>query len=482
MRKGVSAVPQTIAYHEHPDLVLLKSGERRGICCLVVQGAAEEQVKALLLPGVFCVYRQAHSTALLYAQDMGFSGVPALEAALGELGLKAGLSGPFALSASARGCMLKAALALRTGSAIAPERTLYPMDEFGEAALLAVGSEALFAQDFSPADFCDAALWHMARVDKEKETNYLDSLDAYLSCGMDLKRAAQRLGVHRNTLAYRMERVQALFGLDLKDVNRCFELLFSLWLWRSLPRAQETLSMAAPFDSGKAQASLWRHAERCGGETETEGESFPCALLCAGVASLPDDARTALIGKIREAAPQSAAFAFDEDVVLSAFPPEEAESFAERVQALCEEAGCPVVFTQAFPSVRINQHARICRMALCAAQGRTTHTRDICSTLFFMAVEKRTSLAPFLCEDVIRVMDDDAQKGTALSRSLYAYLLHFRDLKRAAAQIGMHRNTMEYHIRKIDALIGSDMDGARRFRMMYTYKMLALPDMGRYGV
>jgi len=26
------------------------------------------------------------------------------------------------------------------------------------------------------------------------------------------------------------------------------------------------------------------------------------------------------------------------------------------------------------------------------------------------------------------------------------------------------------------------MDGVRRFRMMYTYKMLALPDMGRYGI
>ena len=471
---------QAIIWDEHPDLALLKSGERRGICCLVVQGADERQIEALLLPGAFCVYRQGSGAALLYAQDAGFPGAARLEAALCALSLQGGLSGPFALSASARGCMLKAALALRTGRVIAPERALYPMDEYGEEALLAAAREALAAQGFSPMDFCDAALWQMAHADAQKDTNYLESLDVYLSCGMDLKRAAQQLGVHRNTLAYRMERVQALFGLDLKDMNRCFELLFSLWLRRSLPDAQAKRDADAPFDSALAQAALWNHVERCG--EPAMGESFSCALFCAGVAHMPDNARTALLGSLRDAAPQEAAFAFDEDVVLAALPPQQMEAFSKRVQAVCQQAGSPVVVTQAFPSERIAQHAQICRMALCASQGQATHTRDICSTLLFMAVERHTPLAPYLCEDVIRVMDDDAQKGTALSRSLYAYLLHFMDMKRAAAQNGMHRNTMEYHIRKIDALIGSDMDGAKRFFMMCTYKMLALPDMSRYGL
>lgn len=471
----------TITYGEHPDLVLIAQEERRGICCLVVEDAGQAEIDKLLVPGVFCVYRQGRQTALLYAQDAGFGGIAALTVELTELGLKAGLSGPFALSASARGGMLKAALALETGRKSAPGRTLYSMDEFGEAALLEAVGKALAAQGFSPADFCDAALWLMARVDREKETNYLESLEAYLSCGMDMKEAARWLGVHRNTLAYRMERVQALFGLDLKDVSRCFELLFSLWLRRNLPDAQAVLTMDAPYDRAKAQAALWRHVERRSAMDEA-GESFPCALLCAGISSLADQARAQLLEALRAAAPVNTAFAFDEDVVLAALLPEDAEAFCETAAGLCAKAGCPLVCTQTFPSGRMGQHAAICRMALCAAQGPVTHTRDICSTLLFMAVERGTSLAPYLCEDVIRVMDDDAQKGTALSRSLYAYLLHFRDLKRAAQQTGMHRNTMEYHIRKIDALIGSEMNGVRRFRMMYTYKMLALPEMGRYGL
>ena len=99
-----------------------------------------------------------------------------------------------------------------------------------------------------------------------------------------------------------------------------------------------------------------------------------------------------------------------------------------------------------------------------------------------MALERKTSLAPYLCEDVIRVMDEDATRGSALSRSLYAYLLNFMDLKKAAQQLGIHRNTLEYQVRKMNAVIGGQPDGQRRFMMMCTYKMLALPDTGVHDV
>ena len=464
---------------EHPDLALLRHQQRRGICCLVLHAAKEAQTQALLLEGVFCAYREGGKTALLYAQDLGFKGMPALEARLRELGLQGGLSGPFALAASARGCMLKAQLALETGKRVAPGRALYPLEEYGEPALLHAARQAMQQQGFAPEDFCDAALMQMRAMDAEKDTRYVESLYAYLRCGMDMKRAAQQLGVHRNTLAYRMERVQALFELDLRDGSRCFELLFSLWLMHSLPGDAQTGGMEAPFDQRAAQAALWRHVER--EAAQAKPENFACVLLCAGVSSTPDTGRLSLISQLRACAPQ-AAFAFDEDVLLMALPPQELTAYEEEIRRLCAGMGCPVALTQAFSIRRLEQHARLCRMALCAASGLYTRTRDLCSTLLFMALERSTPLTPYVCEDVIRVMDDDAQKGTALSRSLYAYLLHFRDMKRAAQQLGMHRNTMEYHIRKIEALIGSDMDGTHRFMMMCTYKMLALPESGRYGL
>ena len=68
-----------------------------------------------------------------------------------------------------------------------------------------------------------------------------------------------------------------------------------------------------------------------------------------------------------------------------------------------------------------------------------------------------------MCEDVIRVMDEDATRGSALSRSLYAYLLNFMDLKKAAQQLGIHRNTLEYQVRKMNAVIGGQPDEQKRF-------------------
>ena len=44
--------------------------------------------------------------------------------------------------------------------------------------------------------------------------------------------------------------------------------------------------------------------------------------------------------------------------------------------------------------------------ALLAAGAQTMEMRDMGSTLFFMALERKISLAPYLCEDVIRVMDE----------------------------------------------------------------------------
>ena len=119
----------------------------------------------------------------------------------------------------------------------------------------------------------------------------------------------------------------------------------------------------------------------------------------------------------------------------------------------------------------------LCRWAARISSQGTTYLRDIGSTLFFAAVSRYMPLSPYLSEEVIRVMDEDATKGSSLSRSLFVYLLNFNDMKEAAGKLGMHRNTMEYQMRKIEGFIGGALDKRRRFMMMCTYRMLALPDM-----
>jgi len=300
---------------EHPDFILLKEKERRAICCLLMEGAADDAPSALEPLHAFYVYRSGSRTAVLLSlpeEEEGFLG--RLEEQLAGLGLCAGLSGSFALAQSAHGCMRKAQIALETGMRLAPGRALYPMDEFGETALLLAAKETLEQEGYAAQDFCDAAIAQMQRVDRETGTQYARSLHAYLTHGLDLRLAAQALGVHRNTLAYRMKRVQELFDLDLEDVNTCFELLFSFWLSDHLPAGRE-MDEAAPFDAAEAEAALFAHVQRRAGCCAPVCTDSPVRLLAVGVSGLADGERTRLLLALRKTAPAQAACAFDDDVL-----------------------------------------------------------------------------------------------------------------------------------------------------------------------
>lgn len=197
----------------HPDLALLAQPERRAICCLCVESAGQN-LSGLLEKRPFSRYVENGETALLFDEAQSEAWRAEVERILRENGLCAGMSGPFALAASARGCLTKARIALETGRALAPGRTLYDMETYGEAALLRAAKTALEAQEFCAEDFCDAAIEGLARLDEQGEAQYVRSLHAYLSSGLNLRRAAETMGIHRNTLAYRMRRIEAALRLE----------------------------------------------------------------------------------------------------------------------------------------------------------------------------------------------------------------------------------------------------------------------------
>jgi purine catabolism regulator len=60
----------------------------------------------------------------------------------------------------------------------------------------------------------------------------LDSLEAYLRSGGKATQAAQTLSIHRNTLAYRLRRIEELLGLDMSQPRARFELYAALQAYR----------------------------------------------------------------------------------------------------------------------------------------------------------------------------------------------------------------------------------------------------------
>lgn len=72
----------------------------------------------------------------------------------------------------------------------------------------------------------------LARHDQRHRHDLLRSLEAYLDCGGALAEAALRLNIHRNTLAYRLNRVTELLGVDLREVEQRLNLHVAIKCYR----------------------------------------------------------------------------------------------------------------------------------------------------------------------------------------------------------------------------------------------------------
>jgi len=68
---------------------------------------------------------------------------------------------------------------------------------------------------------------HRGRFEAEahKHTYYKETLSSLLACNLDAGRSAEQLGIHRNSLAYRLQRIRD--ELDLDPVNRSADVLLS---------------------------------------------------------------------------------------------------------------------------------------------------------------------------------------------------------------------------------------------------------------
>lgn len=91
----------------------------------------------------------------------------------------------------------------------------------GEVVLRALGEQGAASHDMLLP-----SVRSMVAHDAEHRTSYAKSMVAYLGAFGDVVRAAAMLGIHENTLRYRVRRAQALFSLDLEDADR----LLAIWL------------------------------------------------------------------------------------------------------------------------------------------------------------------------------------------------------------------------------------------------------------
>lgn len=70
----------------------------------------------------------------------------------------------------------------------------------------------------------------LADWDREKGTQYFDTLREYLLHERDIRRTSEALIIHRTTLLYRLQKIQGLIRRDLEDPWQRMHLILSLWI------------------------------------------------------------------------------------------------------------------------------------------------------------------------------------------------------------------------------------------------------------
>ena len=79
-------------------------------------------------------------------------------------------------------------------------------------------------------DLIPIALRRLAAHDREKETQYCETLYYYLTCCHSLKKTSDALYTHRNTVLYRIRRLQEDFSIPLEEPSQHADLLLGVSL------------------------------------------------------------------------------------------------------------------------------------------------------------------------------------------------------------------------------------------------------------
>lgn len=145
-----------------------------------------------------------------------------LEEVLSQEGLIAGVSRPLIWLHTIPDFNRQAERAAELGRRLHPERGIHFYDSYAvyHALELATGKENLY-------QFCHSAIIVLRDYDQSHETNLLESLRVYLTHNRSIGESAAALYIHRNTMNYRIARINELTRLDMSDPDVFCHLLFS---------------------------------------------------------------------------------------------------------------------------------------------------------------------------------------------------------------------------------------------------------------
>ena len=77
----------------------------------------------------------------------------------------------------------------------------------------------LFIQKESAKTYCHPAMRTLLEYDEENQTQLADSLIEWIKCERNASAAADAMQIHRNTMIYRLKKIEELVTIDYDDIK-----------------------------------------------------------------------------------------------------------------------------------------------------------------------------------------------------------------------------------------------------------------------
>lgn len=123
-------------------------------------------------------------------------------------------------------------IAIEKGSAVDSGKSLYFYADFFVAHII-----DMCANETDIVSLCHPDMLRLYRYDIEHDTNLLESLFTYISDERSLASASKKLQIHRNTLVYRLAKIDDMHNINLDDNAMRFHILFSYQVIKHLTDA-----------------------------------------------------------------------------------------------------------------------------------------------------------------------------------------------------------------------------------------------------
>ncbi|MEH7494042.1 PucR family transcriptional regulator [Neobacillus niacini] len=131
---------------------------------------------------------------------------------MGKYQCYCGLSGVFDDLSKRSNFRLRAQKELEVGHAIHPDEKLYFFDDYYLEILASYAAEGL-----GEAGYALPELEKLREIDRKKGTDYYYTLKTHLVLGNNINLTAAKLHIHRNTLVYRLAKIEEVTEVDIND-------------------------------------------------------------------------------------------------------------------------------------------------------------------------------------------------------------------------------------------------------------------------